>query len=259
MTIKTSRKDLSDYFQILESNNFHKEEFLFNSTPYISGMERIINITQKTVNNRNSNILDLGCGTGLTSYLLSKNAHLVTGLDVYEIQTTQFYKNDQITQKKLWGSLSKNKKNLKFELYNGIKTSFKKNTFDLISLHAVFEHISINKRSLLLKEIYRILKNKGYLVIARTPNKYAITEFLAKSHEYKFSKNEILNLILNNNYKIIRYEKTDFFPEIGPNKFFQNLLNYIYPVIRKIDYFINKTPLSIFSHHHFIILQKNDK
>lgn len=254
---KISNQDLLSFSQILEENDFTKEEFLFNSVPYISGMKRIINITQNIINNSSSNILDLGCGTGLTSYFLSKNASQVIGIDVFEADSTQFHKNNQMAQKKLWNSLSNSKNNLKFKFYDGSKIPFKTKSFDLVFLHAVFEHITPNNRSFLLREIYRVLKTSGYLVIARTPNKYALTEFLAKSHEFKFTKKELLSYFDNHKYKTIHYKKTDFFPEIGPNKFFQNLINTLYPVLGKIDNFINETPLEVLSHHHFLILKKH--
>ena len=69
-------------------------------------------------------------------------------------------------------------------------------------------------------------------------------------------KKEIITILLKQNFKLKFYQKTDFFPEIAPSKF-QNLLNNIFPITNILDKIINKSPLNIFSHHHFIILKKN--
>ena len=256
MSSENTDLDISNFICILEkTNSLRKEEFLLNSIPFINGTKNIINVIQKKAC-INPNTLDIGCGTGLTSYLLSKFSHKVTGVDIFEKSSTQFINRNLEIQQNLWNNLSRSKDNLKFKFYNGSKIPFKTGSFDLILLHAVFEHISFKKRESLLNEIYRVLSNKGLLVIARTPDRYSLTEFLTKGHEFKFSKNQLLNIINKNNYKTIHYKKTDFFPEIGPNKCFQDIINYIYPLTDKLDILINHTPLSILSHHHFIIFQK---
>lgn len=253
-----SFKNFNDFFEILKSSGFTKEEFLFHSLPYISGFKSIINKTIHTLPENKYNILDFGCGTGLSSYLLSNSLGSVTAIDVYDKnQETQaaFIEKGQKSQKQLWKNLEILNSNLKFIFYDGKKIPFKNNKFDLVFAHAVLEHIPPQYLKNILKEINRVLKTNGFFIIARTPNKYALTEFLAKSHDVKFSKNEILNICKKQNFDVLYYQKTDFFPEIAPFNL-QKFLNLIYPLTQKLDLFINKSPLSILSHHHFIILKK---
>jgi ubiquinone/menaquinone biosynthesis C-methylase UbiE len=252
---RISNKNLDNFFKVLISSSFTKEEFLFNSIPYISGLKRILNITHCVVGSSTNNILDIGCGTGLTSYLLSLNSVHVEGIDIYDLESTQFHKNGRSDQEILWNNLTKFRKNLHFSFYNGSDLSYNNSQFNIVFLHAVLEHVSPSKITILLKEIYRVLKPGGFVIIARTPNNLALTEFLAKSHDCKFSKKQLLDFFKNYSYSIVHYELTDFFPEVGPTSFFQNLLNTMYPLTRILDNILNKTPLKLFSHHHFLILK----
>lgn len=258
MTKKITDKDFSKFISILEKSNFKKEEFLFHSKPYLNGFKMIINKTVELIKKQKFKILDFGCGTGLTSYLLASLNNKVEAIDIYdkdqEIQNA-FVVKGKNAQKTLWNNLKKSNRNLKFQFYDGENLSFKNSWFDMVFCHAVLEHIPSNILHKVLQEIYRVLKNNGYFIISRTPNKYALTEFLTKGHNVKFSKSELFGLLNQNRYKTIHYQKTDFFPEITPAKF-QNLLNKSYPVTSIIDRLISLSPLEIFSHHHFIILQK---
>lgn len=248
--------DVSDFCTIMENNGFSPDQFLFRSTPYMGGTINIVNTTQNAVDNPKSHILDIGCGTGLTSFLLSKNANKVVGIDIFEKSSTQFYRENQLAQQNLWKNLTKLTPNLNFEFYDGSKLPFNQKQFNLVFLHAVFEHVSADKIHLLLNEIYRVLKSGSYLVIARTPDKYSITEFITKAHDRKFTKQELMAYINQNVYTVKHYEKTDFFPENAYTKSTQAILNSIYPFTAVIDHLINKTPLKTFSHHHFFILRK---
>ena len=260
MIKKITDKDFSKFISILEKSNFKKEEFLFHSKPYLSGFKTIINKTFDLTKKQKINILDLGCGSGLTSYLLASLNNKVTAIDIYdkneEIQNS-FVSKGKKTQQNLWDNLEKYNKNLNLRFYDGKKIPYKNDSFDMVFCHAVLEHIPTNLLPKVLEEIYRTLKDGAYFVISRTPNKFALTEFLAKSHKIKFSKKELFKILSQNKYKTIYYKKTDFFPEIAPIRF-QNVLNQIYPVTNIIDNILNNSPLEIVSHHHFIVLQKSN-
>ncbi len=248
----------SQFILILEKSNFKKEEFLFHSLPYLSGIKKIINTTFGKIKKQKIKILDLGCGTGLTSFLLANLNNKIEAIDIYdkneEVQNAFILKGKK-SQRLLWENLEKSNKNLHFQFYDGNNFPYKNDCFDMVFCHAVLEHIPAKILPIVLNEIYRVLKKHGHLVISRTPNKFALTEFLAKSHDIKFSKHEIFKLLSQNKYKIILYQKTDFLPEIAPGKL-QFSLNRIYPITKIIDTILNHSFLEIFSHHHFIILQK---
>ncbi len=130
--------------------------------------------------------------------------------------------------------------------------------FDLIFMHATFEHIPPEHLKTISKQVDEKLKKGGFLVICRTPNKYAWTEYVAKffsqAHQHKYTKNEIIKYF--DEYRLIFYEKTDFFPEVSGG-FFQKIINFFYPLTNIFEKIIKLTPFRIISHHHFIILKKD--
>ena len=253
---------LGDFFTILEKSNFKKKDFLFNSKPYIDGFYFILNKIKslyEDVDIPNKKVFDLGCGTGMTSYLLARLGFIVDAVDIYDKNQdiiNAFKKKGKMSQEKIWRNLCDALLNFTINYYDGEHIPYKNDSFDLVFAHAVLEHIPSSILPHLVEEIMRILKKDGYLIIARTPNKYALTEFLAKSHDIKFSKKEILKLFYDFNYEKIYYTKTDFFPEVGPSKSCQDILNFFSPFTHLVDIIISKTPLEIFSHHHFLILKK---
>lgn len=100
----------------------------------------------------NSNVLDIACGTGTTSFFINKkyNAN-VTGIDISEYLIG-------IANNKLSKDKTQNK--IKFELGNALKLPYKNNTFDFVISQAFF--ILIDDKEKALKEIYRVLKPGGH-------------------------------------------------------------------------------------------------
>jgi 2-polyprenyl-3-methyl-5-hydroxy-6-metoxy-1,4-benzoquinol methylase len=262
-TKKEFNTNINEFFLILEKNKFKKEDFLFNAKPYIEGFFHIIKKTEiicKTNQKQKCKILDFGCGSGLTSYLLAKRGYNVQGIDIYdknqEIQDI-FRKKGKKSQKALWDNLCLNGRTLKINFFDGKKIPYDTNKFNIIFAHAVIEHIPSNILNDVLKEFNRTIKKNGYLIISRTPNKYSLTEFIAPSHEIKFSKQEICQLLENHKFNIIYYQKTDFFPQNGmKSKNLQTIINFLSPITSILDNLISNTLIEKYSHHHFIIAQK---
>ena len=96
-------------------------------------------------------VLDIGCGTGRVTKLISKKTKKVIGID---------FSNEmiQIAKKTL-----KNAKNIEYKKVDiSKKLPFKDNSFDKVTAILVLNHIKYNKR--LFKEIYRILKKDGIFI-----------------------------------------------------------------------------------------------
>ena len=108
---------LDEFVSILEKNAFSKEEFLFNSKPYLDGFIHIFSkmnevIGNQTIFENDINVFDLGCGTGLTSFLLAKMGYKVSAADIYdenaEIQDA-FKKKEKILRNFCGAIFKKNK------------------------------------------------------------------------------------------------------------------------------------------------------
>ncbi len=253
------RKYHNEFLIILNESGYRAEDFLFHAKPYVDGFYKIINKFNSVAKiNPKKKLLDVGCGSGFTSYILSKASKVeVKAIDIYdkgeEIQYV-FKEKGKTEQRKLWSNIEKNCPNLDFSFYDGVHIPFEDKYFDYVFLHAVVEHIPNNISDDVIRDIDRVLKPGGMVIVARTPNKYSITEHLIRSHEVLYTKKELIDLFSSFS-KPIFYTKTDFLPEIFPGRL-QNLANYLSPMFNLVENIVPFTPLAYFSHHHFVILKK---
>ncbi len=103
----------------------------------------------------NSYVLEVGCGEGYGTSLLSQNGVNIIGLDV-DKNTIEHGSNK-------YGS-----ENCIFRVYDGVNIPYENDTFDTVISFQVIEHIQddINYVS----EIYRVLKRNGFFILT-TPNR----------------------------------------------------------------------------------------
>lgn len=102
-------------------------------------------------------VLDVGCGTGFRTSKLKRKTKRITGLDIKNYVKEKF------------------KSDFKLILGDGEKMPFKDKHFDFVTCWDVIEHIK--KDDLFLKEIFRILKPGGLLLLS-TPNKKRLSNRL---------------------------------------------------------------------------------
>src|ERR1700749_2942376 len=101
-------------------------------------------------------VIDIACGNGFGSALLSsKTKEVVIGADISD-ETVQ-YCSGKFT----------NQSNLKFKVVDGINMPFEDMYFEKLISFETIEHTTQYKK--MIKEFYRVLKNKGIAIIS-TPN-----------------------------------------------------------------------------------------
>jgi ubiquinone/menaquinone biosynthesis C-methylase UbiE len=119
------------------------------------GMSKVIRLMKKE---KVKKVLDLGCGSGRHTIMLSK-----AGFDVYATDISK--QGLKLTRK--WLKESKLKAKLKqHSCYK--KFPFKDNCFDAIISTQVINHNLINKIRYCISEIERVLKPKGIIFITTT-------------------------------------------------------------------------------------------
>lgn len=138
---------------------------------------------------KNSVILDLGCGVGYGTYLLSQVAKNVIGIDISE--EAIHYANEN------YGAL-----NCQFMVYDGMHTNYYNDSFDVIVSFQVIEHV-VNDIQF-VSEAYRLLKPGGSFFLT-TPNKifrlFPLQKPWNKFHireYYPYELNELLSKSFNN-------------------------------------------------------------
>jgi ubiquinone/menaquinone biosynthesis C-methylase UbiE len=201
---------------------------------------------------KNSKLLDMGCGYGYTTCILSKMRPdmIITGIDV----DYGFF----------WKKLSKRFK-CEFDKQDALKTNFRSNSFDGIISFGVIEHVGKRKgkEKTYLKEANRVLKKNGILYLCNLPNKYSMNEFLSKvfrikGHDNKYTKKEIEDLFKKAGFEIEVIRRELLLPaQVNRlSKSLNNFFNKHYKNIDKLDKFLVKTPMSFFSQVFAIIAIK---
>jgi len=108
-------------------------------------------------------IVDLGCGIGLSLHV---TAQIFPNIMGYEIERRTIESCKEILKEV-------GKGNTPLKLYDGKKLPFSDHSLDAVLSIEVVEHT--NKPGLMLKEIKRVLKKDGVLIVT-TPNKYWFLE-----------------------------------------------------------------------------------
>lgn len=96
-----------------------------------------------------SKILDVGCGNGLSSYMLYEHGHWVLGADIslfFLAESTHLQNN-----------------RLRYQVCDALNLPFADNVFDVVCSNELIEHVTDASRT--LTEMTRVLKPGGILVI----------------------------------------------------------------------------------------------
>ncbi|MDP3966116.1 MAG: class I SAM-dependent methyltransferase [archaeon] len=110
-------------------------------------------------------VLDIGSGSGQFLYEMKK-----FGLDVYGLEPGEFNRDET------------KKEGLKIENKPLEKTKYKKESFDLITLNHVLEHLE--NPGLALSKIKSLLKKDGLFIVA-VPNSRSLAHFLFRKNWYQ--------------------------------------------------------------------------
>jgi len=141
--LKTSEELLKYYQDWTDNNQYNKDMVDWNYT----APKETVSILKKYVFNKNSKILDAGCGTGLVGIELKKYGYS-------NIEGVDFSQNmlDLVPQ-------SIYKKIEKIDLNKALK--FKDNIYDVIMCVGTFTYGHVKPQA--LDELIRITKNKGFI------------------------------------------------------------------------------------------------
>lgn len=221
------------------------------------GQQRRFDLIGKYLNLKNKRILDIGCGIGTYLKKFQEYSGEVYGADINQENVKEALK---ITPK--------------VKLASAENLPFGDNFFHLVLLHEVLEHLTDDKKA--IKEALRVLKPKGSLVIF-APNRFWFFE----THGFFLGKRYIFRLLPFVNW-LPGALRNKFCPHVRIytrrklKKLFQDgnvefrCWHYLYPgfdkitfrhpflgkILRKIFYFLEKTPLKIFGLSIFTIVKK---
>jgi len=237
---------MDKFINILKEIGIEPHQLYLNSAGYNNGIYESIESVSKYV--PQGKILDFGCGSGFTTYLLQNRGYIVKSIDCSNSESIELFKQKPELQKQLWKRINNN-----IQLYDGIKLPYEDNSFDGIFMHAVYEHL---ENIDIMKEIYRVLKNNGYLFIFRTPDKNSWAEKITGGHKDLITKSNLLEMIQQYKFTLVEFKKTDFLCWALPGKL-QHLWNFMFPILNTIDKILLKTNLQKYAHNFKVIVKKD--
>lgn len=257
MTTEEVLLDLEKNLRQLIKKNPKIKHFAWDS--FIDHKNRYKKDLQAVSDNlKSGKVLDLGASPFHLTYALSNLGYDVTGLDFNPEPFNKFIKQNKLRITKC---------NIESE-----KLPFKNKSFDLILFSEVFEHLRINP-IFTLKEIYRVLKPKGRLILT-TPNLYALHKILmfisGKSfndayHEFnqyyiygyvghvrEYSTNEVKRFLEKNDFKVKKVNYQSYYSFFKYEGIKNNLLLRLAGLIMDILMWINP----VWRRHQVFIAEK---
>ena len=195
----------------------------------------------------NGKVLDIGCGWGHTTAMLaaSRPDLELIGIDIVEAGSWIKFKQ--------YGA--------QFGVYNALTLPFG-NEFDAVTAFGVMEHTDDEEK--FLRELNRVLKDGGYLIIFNLPNKYALSEWLARvlgiwAHERKYTLAEIEGLLKAKGFNISTVRREFIVPAQVDrvSRRLGDLFNKYYQLLDKLDTWLARTPLACFAEAWVVFAKKS--
>lgn len=139
----------------LEKNksSFNKQAEDYNKFEFINNKTEIQKIINSGYPYNNKRVLDLACGVGVIALELSKYAEIVDALDISPLMIEKIKK----------ACNKKGISNINYLVGDAHNLKYEDNTFDTIVTRLSMHHF--NNPVVVLKEIKRVLKNFGELII----------------------------------------------------------------------------------------------
>ncbi|MCM8832401.1 MAG: class I SAM-dependent methyltransferase [Candidatus Omnitrophica bacterium] len=199
-----------------------------------------LNFIKKICPDRNSKILDVGCGTGALINLLNKEGYDVWGIDSSE----NMFK---IANKRLPGKI------IKGDMLN---LPFPSENFDLVISIVSLHHLgNLNKVKTAIKEMTRVINKSGLILIWEHNPLNLYWYFLMKKvpqdtgEEKLVSSKIIIEQLKKNRIYNIKTIRTGLVPDFTPKRILP-LLDFLEKGIQKIF------PLNLILAHNVIIGEK---
>ncbi len=143
------------------------------------------------ITGKNKKLLNIGAGNGyLESKILLQNNYIkLYGIDISKLTIKNI-------NKKIKGN---------FKVANIKNIPFSNNLFDFVLVIDILEHLTYQELSISIREINRVIKDNGKLIISVPLNENLIDKKLNR-HMMSFTLEKLSNLLTKNSFKISKYK-----------------------------------------------------
>jgi ubiquinone/menaquinone biosynthesis C-methylase UbiE len=211
---------LSNQSQNMLDYKKYNDQFFSRWAPVYDTLELILNGVRteiiKEIDSANKTVLDVATGTGNLALDLSQTAEKVVGIDLSSEMLA-------IAEKK------KRKDNLTFQLMDASKMDFNDETFDVVTISLGLHDMPPEIRTLVLKDVKRVLKSDGKLYIL----------------EYDLPENEFLGSVSS---RLINTLESRYYLDFVTSDFEHYLTSLGFKIERKTSF--------LFHHLRFMTLSK---
>lgn len=227
------------------------------SLEWTSGLQHRLGLMQKYIDFKDAKVLDVGCGVGMFLEKLQQLGAEVYGVDVDERKV----ESAKLRIKTV-------------EFAPAEKMPFRKDSFDVVFLHEVIEHVDDDEKA--IDEAMRVLRPGGNLVIF-APNRLwpFETHGIYLKGKYKFGNIPLVPYLPSNVYNkltphVRSYRKKTLFELLKGNSYKKIVHRGVFPGFDKLSSRIpiigplfvkffrifEKTPLHRFGISHFLVVEK---
>lgn len=163
--------------------------------PFSRVRDKVVNFTDAR---NGSKILDVATGTGKQAFAFAEKGYDVIGIDLSEAMLKVANKKNKLG-------------NVKFEVADATNLRFEDNTFDISCISFAFHDMPLTIREKVLKEMVRVTKTKGMIVIvdyALPKNKigrfliYQFVKLYEGKYYSRFIKSDLQALLRNTGIEI---------------------------------------------------------
>ena len=213
-------------------------------------------------------IVDLSCGKGVITGLLSSYGYKAVGCDVKFPSGEQLGCMDEFWQTPFWKHMAKrtSSKANPFFYYEPGNIGLKDGCCDVVIAYAVYEHVPPEHRSAWLREAHRLLRAGGVLLIAHCPRPESPTERIARlaglpAHEYLVPSDELIRHVCSIGFEIQDVWLNDHIPTFmpwGPRWLREAYIGLQDDLLLRLEKAVGFVTKSRWAHHTNLIAVRSD-
>lgn len=204
-------------------------------------------------------VLDIGCGKGHSSVLLAEAGYNVIGIDVSRSPGEQLEIQSAQWQSPIWRAFQ-TRWDVRYGYYNGTAIPLADDSLDAVFSYAVLEHVDPMARQSFLRDVVRVLRPGGYLLIFKRPRRWALVEHVAAAvglphHNLLVAEQQLRDWLESAGLAVSQLERTDMLPAFPPQAL-QGCWNRLAPLLDIAEHVLRRTPWRLAAHHLRAVAQK---